>query len=480
MSSNEKSRQRLLEGSLTLGILRFGLPLAAAMGLHLGFNLVDMFMISRVEGATEALAALGVCDMLAAAATILSTGIGTATVARIAPALGRSDLRGVRRATWQGFWLVTVLSMVFGVVGLFGSELLIVDVMHVKGGAADLAVRYLQVMLGGAFSICILLQVTNTLRALGHAKTSAVLLVSGNALNIVLNVLLVYGDGPAPDIFAWGRPLAHALNIPRLGVVGTAYATVIARTLPLIAGIWILSRRRGGPRFHRVYLRPMAGELRALVRLAWPQSTQLVLRILLTLTVMALVGAEYTSAEDPSTLTALGICLRLETLVLFLGMGWGAAASSFVGTNLGAGQAGRAKRAGLIAAGFDVMLMTGIVVVFVRYGGDFVAFFDPTPSVVAAGQGYLSAVAWSYVFFGGGVVLSQAMSGAGATLLSLKVDAAVVIPLGTALVLVATFVEGVDPLWATIAVGNLVSGVVFLAVYVRGGFLRAEARAAAG
>lgn len=470
MSSNEKSRQRLLEGSLTLGILRFGLPLAAAMGLHLGFNLVDMFMISRVEGATEALAALGVCDMLAAAATILSTGIGTATVARIAPALGSSDLRGVRRATWQGFWLVTILSLFFGLVGLFGSELLIVDVMHVKGGAADLAVRYLQVMLGGAFSICILLQVTNTLRALGHAKTSAVLLVSGNALNIVLNVLLVYGDGPAPDIFAWGRPLAHALNIPRLGVVGTAYATVIARTLPLIAGLWILSRRRGGPRFHRVYLRPMASELRALVRLAWPQSTQLVLRILLTLTVLALVGAEYTSAEDPSTLTALGICLRLETLVLFLGMGWGAAASSFVGTNLGAGQEGRAKRAGLIAAGFDVVLMTGIVVVFVRYGGDFVGFFDPTPSVVAAGEGYLSAVAWSYVFFGGGVVLSQAMSGASATLLSLKVDAAVVIPLGAALVLIATFVEGVEPLWATIAVGNLVSGVVFLAVYVRGRF----------
>ena len=472
MSSNEKSRRRLLEGSLVLGILRFGLPLAAAMGLHLGFNLVDMFMISRVEGATEALAALGVCDMLAAAATILSTGIGTATVARIAPALGASDLRGVRRATWQGFWLVTLLSLAFGVLGLFGSELLIVHIMHVKGSAAELAVRYLQVMLGGAFSICILLQVTNTLRALGHAKTSAVLLVSGNALNIVLNVLLVYGDGPAPEIFAWGRPLAYALGIPRLGVVGTAYATVIARTLPLMAGLWMLSRRRGGPRFHRVYLRPMASELRALVRLAWPQSTQLVLRILLTLTVMALVGAEYTSAEDPSTLTALGICLRLETLVLFLGMGWGAAASSFVGTNLGAGQEARAKRAGLIAAGFDAILMAGIVVVFVSYGGDFVAFFDPTPSVVAAGAGYLGAVAWSYVFFGGGVVLSQAMSGAGATLHSLKVDAAVVFPLAAALVTVATFVEGVVPLWTTIALGNLVSGLVFLGVYVRGRFLR--------
>lgn len=472
MSNNEKSRARLLEGSLTLGILRFGLPLAAAMGLHLCFNLVDMFMISRVEGATDALAALGVCDMLAAAATILSTGIGTATVARIAPALGAADLRGVRRATWQGFWLVSVLSLIFGVVGLFGSELLVTGVMNVKGNAAGLAVRYLQVMLGGAFSICILLQVTNTLRALGHAKTSAVLLISGNALNVVLNVLFIYGDGPAPGIFAWGGPLAHALDIPRLGVVGTAYATVIARTIPLVIGIWILARRRGGPRFHRVYLQPMGSELRALVRLAWPQSTQLVIRIMLTLVVMAVVGAEYTTADDPSTLTALGICLRLETLVLFLGMGWGAAASSFVGTNLGAGKVDRAKRAGLIASGFDALLMVGLVVVFVRYGGDFVAFFDPSPAVVSAGEAYLGVVAWSYVFFGAGVVISQAMTGAGATLLSLKTDAFVVLPLGVALVSVAYSMDGTTPLWVTVAVGNLVSGLVFFAVYLRGRFFR--------
>ena len=467
MSSNDESRRRLLEGSLFLGILRFGLPLAAAMGLHLAFNLVDMFMISRVEGATEALAALGVCDMLAAAAAILSTGIGTATVARIAPALGSSDLRGVRRATWQGFWLVGVLSLFFGALGLFGAEFLIVDVMHVKGSAASLGVRYLQVMLGGAFSICLLLQVTNTLRALGHAKTSAALLIGGNALNIVLNVLFVYGEGPAPEVFAWGRPLAAALGIPRLGVVGTAYATVLARTLPLLLGMWILSRRRGGPRFHRLYLRPMKEEIRALVRLAWPQSTQLVLRIGLTLVVLALVGAEHTSAEDPATLTALGICLRLETLVLFLGMGWGAAASSFVGTNLGAGQLRRAKRAGLIAAGFDALLMVGIAFVFVRFAGDFVGFFDPTPKVVAAGEGYLGVVAWSYVFFGGGVVLSQAMAGAGETLRSLKADVAVLLPLALLLVLVGSYVEGLVALWTTIALGNVFSGFVFLGVYLR-------------
>jgi len=45
---------------------------------------------------------------------------------------------------------------------------------------------------------------------------------------------------------------------------------------------------------------------------------------------------------DSSTATAYAFCTRLETLILFVSMGWGAAASTYVGQNLGAGQMKRA------------------------------------------------------------------------------------------------------------------------------------------
>lgn len=463
-------------------MFRFGAPLAVGMMLHTAFNLVDLFMISRLPEATSALAALGVCDMLAAAATILATGLSNASVALISRHVGAEDLRGVRRAAWQSLWLVGALSVVFGAVGIFGSDVVIRGVMHVKGEAAVIATGYLQVMLGGCFSIFLLLQLTAILRALGHAKTAAILLVGGNALNIVLNVFFIYGTGPAPEMLSWGAPVAEALGIPAMGAVGAAWATLIARTVPVLLGLWLLVRRPGGPRFHPVYLRPFRAELREIWRLGWPSSAQLVLRVGGILAFLALVGAEYTTAEDPSALTAFGICLRLETMVLFVGMGWGAAASSFVASNLGAGQRERALRAGWVAAGFDVLLMAGLSALYVRFGGDIVAFFDPSAEVVAIGEEYLGIVAWSYALLGAGVVLSQAIGGAGATVQSLLLDGGIIclLVLPAAYLASATFDGPRTWLWTVIAVSNVVGAVAFALYYATGRFLDASIGALGG
>ncbi|MEM9069484.1 MAG: MATE family efflux transporter [Myxococcota bacterium] len=469
----ERNRKRILEGPLVLGVLRFGAPLVVGMVLHTAFNIIDLFMISRLENGSAALAALGVCDMMTAIATILSNGISTAAVSLIARHLGANHLTGVRRVAWQSMWLVTVLSIVFGAAGIFGSETLVRDVMQTRGEAADIAVPYLQVMLGGCFSIFMLLQLVAILRALGHAKTAASLLVGGNALNIVLNVLLIYGTGPAPDVFAWGAPISEALGIERMGVQGAAWATLIARSVPVVVGVVILLRRRSGPRFHPVYLRPFRAELLALWRLGWPSSAQLVVRVGAILFVLALLNAAYTTDEDQTVLTAFSICLRLETMVLFIGMGWGAAASSFVGTSLGANLPGRAKRAGWVASALNLVMMLGLAFVYVTYANPIMGFFDPDPRVISVGREYLQIVAYSYGLLGVGVVLSQAMAGAGATLQSLVVDTLVLslVVLPTAWVVVLTLELPRDVLWLVVAGGNVAGALAYAMYYARGRFL---------
>jgi putative MATE family efflux protein len=475
-TTNQRTRRRLVEAGLGLGVLRFGGPLVVGMVLHTLFNLVDMFMISRLPNSSAALAALGLCDMVAAVATILSNGIATAAVALIARHVGAGYLTGVRRATYQSLWLVGALSVAFGLLGVFGSDFIVRRVMFAKGDTADVAVVYLEVMLGGSFSIFLLLHLTAVLRALGHAKTATTLLVGGNALNILLNVFLIYGDGPAPDMFAWGAPIARALGIPRLEVLGAAYATIIARTVPVIIGLWLLVRRRGGPRFHPLYLRPNAEVLRSILRIGWPASAQLVLRVSSILVVIALINAEYTTASDQSALTAYSICLRLETMALFVGMGWGAAASSFVGTNLGAGFPERAKRAGLVAAAYNLVMMLALGLLYIRYSDAILGFFDSTPAVLQVGREYLGIVALSYAFLGVGVVLSQAMTGAGATLSSLVLDGVLLlgIILPTAYVVAATLDLPRENLFWVIALGNVGSALAYVGYYATGAFLRKQ------
>ncbi len=472
----ERNFYRLTQGKLSWGVLRFGLPLVVGMALHTTFNLIDMFMISRLENGTEGLAALGVCDMVAALATIVSNGVSTAAVALISRRVGAQDARGVRRAAWQSLWLVGAFSIGFGVLGLFGSGVIIRGVMQVKGSVADLAVPYLRIMLGGSFAIFFLLQITAILRALGSAKSAAALLVGGNVLNILLNVFLVYGAGSRPEVFAWAQPIAAALEIPRLGVVGAGWATLIGRTVPVVIGAWLLVHRSGGPRFHRVYLKPMRQELRALFRIGWPSSAQLIVRVGAVLVFISLVNANYTSEGDPSALTAFSICLRLETMALFLSMGWGAAASTFVGANLGAGLRPRAQQAGWIAASFNFILMIGLIAIYMHFAEPIIGFFDPSSKVLTVGKEYLRIVGLSYGVLGVALVLSQAMTGAGATLSSLVIDSAFLVFLVVPMAVIVTEYLGAPrvALWTTIALGNLFAAAAYTLWYARGAFLEKQ------
>jgi putative MATE family efflux protein len=442
------------------------------MILHTTFNLIDMYMISRLEESTAALAALGICDMVAAVATILSNGIATAAVAIISRRVGAEDREGVSRATYQSMVFVGAMSVVFGFVGLFGSDFIIRVMMQAKGDAADIAVGYLQIILGGCFSIFFLLQITAVLRALGHAKTAASLLVGGNVLNIVLNVPLIYGPGPYPDVFAWGQPIAEALSIPRLGVEGAAWATLIGRTVPVIIGALILARRRDAEPFRLAWLRPHWEELQNLLRVGWPSSAQLVLRILAVLVFISLVNAIYTTPEDQSALTAYGICLRLETMALFVGMGWGAAASSFVGMNLGARRVSRARDAGWYAAAYNFVLMLGLVWLYLAHSDTIVGFFDDGETTLEVGREYFRTVGLTYGLVGVAVVLSQAINGAGATLSSLVVDALVLMVLIPVAIYSCEVLRIPRPhFWMLIALGNVVTAVGYIGWYAKGIFL---------
>jgi putative MATE family efflux protein len=472
---SERAANRILEGHVSLGVLRFGLPLVVGMILHTTFNLIDMFMISRLDESTAAIAALGICDMVAAVATILSNGIATAAVAIIARRVGAKDREGVGRATYQSMLLVGALSVVFGLVGVFGSDFVIRVMMQAKGEAADIAVGYLSIILGGCFSIFFLLQITAVLRALGHAKTAASLLVGGNILNIFLNVPLIYGQGPYPDIFAWGQPIAVAFDIPRLGVEGAAWATLIGRTVPVILGVVILARRRRKVPFVLSSLAPDWRELRNLFRVGWPSSAQLVLRILAVLVFISLVNAIYTTPEDQSALTAYGICLRLETMALFIGMGWGAAASSFVAMNLGAGDASRARDAGWYAALYNFVLMLFLVWLYLAHSDTIVGFFDDGETTLAVGREYFRTVGLTYGLVGVAVVLSQAINGAGATLSSLLVDALVLMVLIPVAIYAAEILRIARPhFWMLIALGNVVTAIGYIGWYARGTFLQKQ------
>ena len=474
MSSSSAS-QRIVTGPLASTLARFGVPLALGMALQTTFNLVDAYLISRLDAevAGPSLGAIGICDQIAAVGSIVSYGISTATAALVAQYEGRGDREAARHVAWQSMIMVCLWSALFGVLGLGAAGFIMRDLVGAKGQVAELGTEYLRVILGGSFSIFFLLQVTTIQRALGSSKTPVAMLLLSNVLNLVLAVLLVYGPGEAPPIFNWGPPIAEALHLPRMRLLGAAWATIIARTVTLCPLLYLVIRRfglfRGGARGA-----PNRRIAREIFAIAWPSSTQLVLRILAMLVVHALVARTFTTQSDQSATTALGIVFRLETMALFVGLGWGSAAQTFVGQNLGARQEQRAAQSGWLAAFYNVAAMAILVLLYRRFGEPIVRFFDEDARVVTVALGYLNVVAPSYVALGLGIVLGSAMTGAGATRVTMLIDLAVIcaFQLPFALAVTAFGRASEMRLWFVVAATNCLSAAVYAVSYRKGTFLQ--------
>jgi Na+-driven multidrug efflux pump len=138
--SSRSASQRIVTGPLASTLARFGVPLALGMALQTTFNLVDAYLISRLDAdvAGPSLGAIGICDQIAAVGSIVSYGISTATAALVAQYEGRGDREAARQVAWQSMIMVTLWSAVFGVLGLGGAGFIMRDLVGAKGQVAEL------------------------------------------------------------------------------------------------------------------------------------------------------------------------------------------------------------------------------------------------------------------------------------------------------------------------------------------------------
>ena len=470
---------RILSGPLALEVGRFGTPLALGMALQTTFNLVDAYLIARLPAGEvgAAVGAIGICDQVSALGTIISYGVSTAAAAILSQRKGAGDQAGIQRAAWQSMIIIAGLSVILGLVGGLSAGFIVRDLIGAKGDVATVATSYLRIMTAGSFSIFFLLQLTNVQRALGSAKTPVALLVGGNVFNVLLAVLLIFGPGPAPSFLGWATSIAQTLHIPRMGMVGAAWASIIARVLVLLPNVIILARRFDvfPPKGKRA---PDWAEIKRIASIAWPSSAQFFLRISAMLFVNSLVARFFTTQEDQTATTAMGLVFRLDTMALFVAMGWGTAAQTFVGQNLGAHNSTRAKQSGWVTVGYDAVTNVLLVAFVFAYGEAILRVFDDEAAPVALGLQYLHVVAPSYVALGVGIVLGNAMAGAGATRTTFAIDAVVILALQVPLgILVIGVMHGsLKALFQCVAVVNVASAIAYAAIYARGTWLGAIAR----
>jgi MATE family, multidrug efflux pump len=377
----------IVDGPLRPAILRLALPAVGTTLFQVLFNVTDTFWVGRTLG-PSALAAVSLASYMVWIIVSVGELVGVGLTAVAARRHGGRDPLSAARAAGTALVMAVALGLVIAVGGVLALPA-VLRLMGATGEVAALAREFLVVQLFGAVLIYGYFVVTAAFRSAGDTRTPFLLLGASVLLNLVLDPLMILGWGP----------------VPALGVYGAALATVLTRGLGFVVGLELL-RRRGGIRLNLSL--PVA---RTIARIGLPTMLTGVLFSLIYMFLVRIVGRFGTPA-----IAALGVGHKIEGISYMICIGFGLAAETLVGQNLGAGRPDRARRAGWLTARIASVPAGVLAVVFVLVPGALVGIFTDDPAVIRDASLYLRAAGVAQFAMAFENVLEGALTGAGYTL----------------------------------------------------------------
>ena len=436
----------ITHGSLTGAALRLALPMVGAMVLHNLFYLIDMYFVGILGSA--AIAAVGMSLPALNLVYVIVMGITTGCTALVAQAIGSGRKERAQNVAGQSLLLAAGLSVLAAGLGVPLARRFLVGI-GAGPEVADLGTPYLAIMAGFSFALTLSITFSAAIRGAGDTKTPLKIMGAGIVLNIILDPILIFGS--------W--------RVPAMGVTGSAVASVISQ---MVVAAWLarLFFWQGHAHFklRLAHLWPQRGILRQLFRVGVFSSGETLIR---NLSAVALVWI--VAGFGKEAVAAFTIGIRLWMIVVMVGIGFGIAAATLVGQNLGAGRPDRAQSAGWLTAGMYAAIALVIGIVFFTLGESLVGCFTGEPRVLAIGRDLMRWLAVTVVFLAVSVVLGRAMGGAGATLRPMIITGIATLAVGVPMAYFLAHAWGSERgIWFSMVVSSIIHAVFMVLVYQRG------------
>lgn len=397
------------DSRLARHVLFFGLPLVLGLACHALFNLVDTLLVGQLGEAAgaQAISVTGLCDPITTFQTILFNGPIAGAGVLLARMQGQNDTEGVRRIALRATGFVVALSLAIGVPGFIWAEGIATAMGAQAGWQLEQCTEYLRIMLGGGVTAGMFLYLTTVERSLGRTGVFLTFFMLSNFLNAGLGLFLIYGEGPYPGFVpGFVQSICQWLQLPRMGVIGSAWSTVTARG---VAGVMVLGYGlwKGHLRGRLSWLWPKGKSVLQLVRIGLWNNGQIAARgIAGGIMIRAL---QHASGGNPNVVGGIFIGLKIELLLILLSFGWGAAAQTLVATSLGAGKPDRANHEERLAVVFAALTGIALTLPLLFFAGRIAAVFNPEPELIGWAESYVQLMAIAFVFTPMNIVLSQTM-----------------------------------------------------------------------
>lgn len=319
-------------------------PVILGMLGHTFVGLVDNIMVGQLGSAELAAVSLG--NSFIFIAMSLGIGFSTAITPLIAEADSEKNFDKCKSSFKHGLFLCSVLS-----VALFGMILLAKPLMFYMDQpeeVVELAIPYLDLVAFSLVPLIIFQGFKQFSDGLSLTKYPMIATLIANALNVILNYLLIFGK----------------FGFPELGIVGAALGTLISRFVMLFFLWWLLSHKKKSKAYMQnikmfVLERTM---LKKITNLGFPSAMQMFFEVAIFTAAIWLSGI---LGKNPQA--ANQIALNLASITFMAALGLSVAAMIRVGNQKGLQSFKELRRIAQSIFLFGLILAAIFAVIFVVF-----------------------------------------------------------------------------------------------------------------
>ncbi len=373
------------QGSIRRAVFLLSIPMILEMCMESVFAVVDIFFVGRIG--SGAVATVGLTESVLTLVYSVAIGLSMAATAIVARRIGEKNTEEASKSAVQAIITALSITAFVSIAGsIFAPEIL--QLMGAPGEVIAMGASYTRIIFSGSIVIMMLFLVNGIFRGAGNASIAMWSLWIANGCNIILCPIMI-----------------HYYGLP-----GAAIATTVGRGVGVCYQLYHLFKGSGAIHILKKYFIPDWAIIKSISNIAWSGTFQFLIGSASWIA-LARIIAHFGSVA------IAGYQVAIRILLFFLLPAWGMsnAAATLVGQNLGALQPKRAEQSVWTAAKYNAIFMAFVSILFLIASGPIVGFINKDAAVEKIAIETLHIVTLGYIFYGVGMVLTNAFNGAGDT-----------------------------------------------------------------
>ena len=382
----------LTSGNVFKTLWKFTIPFIGINLIQTLYGMVDLYIVGQFA-ATADVSAVSVAGTVIATFSMLLVGLSIGTTVVVGQRFGAGDKKALEAISATAFSLAGIVGVVLAVaVGALSVPLL--RWINTPEDAMGGAIAYMLICSVGYIFQSFYNMLAGILRGVGDSKTPLLFVGVSSILNVIGDVILVWGFG--------------------MGAAGAAIATTVSQGICILMGIIHVTKREFPFDFKLRSYRFDRQEARELIGVGMPIALQEVLVMFSFIILEGIVNRFGLSAS-----AAAGILDKIFLLATIPTNAFCSSISAMVAQNVGAGAHKRAVE----CLWYGCILSVAFAVVFFLLGWlipeKMVGIFTADQEVIAAGTEYYVGYKYEYILCALAFCVNGFINGTGHTKLTL-------------------------------------------------------------